>query len=179
MEDNKQKFSIFFWRVTSTHMISYFLMGLTASILLDYREAFANPPLSCFMRSTDSPWVAIGPVLQVVRGLIFSLVLWIFKEGFLNKKYGWAKLWGLVVGLSVLSTTGPAPGSIEGLIYTKIPVADQLKGYLEVIPQTLLFSLFLTYWYKRPKKVWTIISIVLMIIIVFLGTMGFWASTKS
>ena len=176
MQNEKLKFGIFFWRVTSSHVISYFIMGLIASFLLDYKVAFEQPPLSCFMRSIDSPWVAIGPVLQVVRGLIFSVVLWVFKESFLLEKYGWLKVWGLIVGLSVLSTTGPAPGSIEGMIYTKIPLMNQLKGYFEVIPQTLLFSLLLNYWYIKPKRAWNILSITLMVLIVLLCTMGLFVS---
>jgi membrane protein CcdC involved in cytochrome C biogenesis len=176
MEKEKLKFSIFFWRVTTTHVITYFIMGLIASILLNYKDAFEKPPMSYFMRSVDSPWVAIGPVLQVIRGLIFTIVLWFFKEKFLFEKYGWLKLWGLIVGLSILSTTGPAPGSIEGMIYTKIPLVDQFKGYFEVIPQTLFFSLFLNYWYIKPKKAWNIISVSLMIIIVLLCMMGLIAS---
>ena len=173
MEKGKLKFSTFFWRVTSSHVISYFIMGLIASTLLDYKEAFENPPLSYFMRPTDSPWVVAGPMLQVIRGLVFSIVLWYFKDSFLFRKYGWLKLWGLIVGLSVLSTTGPAPGSIEGMIYTTIPWIDQFKGYFEVIPQTLLFSIFLNCWYVKPKKAWNIVSVALMMIIFFLCTMGF------
>lgn len=176
MEKDKVKFSTFFWRVTSVHMITYFILGFIASLLLDYKEAFEKPPLSCFMRPVNSPWVAIGPLLQVFRGLIFSVSLWFFKESFLNKDYGWLKLWGLIVGLSILSTTGPAPGSIEGIIYTKLTLADQFKGYLEVIPQTLLFAIILNYWYTKPKKVWNVVSISMVTIIVFLCTMGLIAS---
>jgi hypothetical protein len=172
MEKDKLKFGTFLWRVTSSHMISYFSMGLVALVLLDYKAAFESPPMSYFMRSIDSPWVVAGPMLQVFRGLIFSLVLWIFKDVFLFKEYGWLKLWGLIVGLSILSTTGPAPGSIEGLIYTKIPLVAQLRGYIEVLPQTLLFSLFLYYWYKRPKMVWNILAIALLMILLFFSSMG-------
>jgi hypothetical protein len=178
MEKHKMTFGTFFWRVTSSHMISYFIMGIVASILLDYQHTFETPPLSYFMRPTDSPWIAAGPILQVVRGFIFAVVLWIFKDGFLYKRNGWLKLWGLIVGLSVLSTTGPAPGSIEGMIYTKIPLIDQLKGYLEVVPQTLLFSVFLFYWYRKPNKIWNIISITLIIILVFFCTLGFLAASE-
>ncbi|MBN2612614.1 MAG: hypothetical protein JXB00_13750 [Bacteroidales bacterium] len=177
MEYKRLKFINFFWKVTSSHMITYFLIGLIASVLLDYKEAFENPPMSFFMRPLNSPWVAIGPVLQVFRGLIFSIVLWFFKDIFLSKDYGWLKLWGLIVGLSILSTTGPAPGSIEGMIYTKIPIIDQLKGYLEVIPQTLLFSILLYYWSLKPNRAWNIISIILVAIIIILCTMGLLIST--
>jgi hypothetical protein len=65
MENRNLKFGTFFWRVSALHMITYFVIGLIASSLLNYKEAFANPPLSYLMRPTDSLWVAIGPVLQV------------------------------------------------------------------------------------------------------------------
>jgi len=120
MENENVKFGTFFWRISSSHMVTYFIMGILASTLLNYSEAFANPPLSYLMKPLDSPWVAIGPVLQIFRGLVFSIALWFFKDSFIYKEYGWAKLWLLIIGLSVLSTTGPTPGSIEGIIYTKI-----------------------------------------------------------
>ncbi len=178
MENINLKFGTFFWRVSSSHMISYFVMGIIASSLLNYKEAFADPPLSYLMKPVDSSWVAIGPVLQIFRGLVFSVSLWFFKDSFLYKEHGWAKLWLLIIGLSILSTTGPTPGSIEGLIYTNIPVISQIRGYFEVIPQTLLFSLFLYYWYKKPKRLWNILSIVLVSLMVILCTLGLLASKQ-
>jgi len=153
-------------------MITYFAMGLFAMAVLDYEKAFDTPPLSYLMKPVDSPWVAAGPILQVVRGLVFAVSLWYFRSNFLNADYGWLKLWGLLVGLAVLSTVGPAPGSIEGMIYTKIPIDTQLRGYIEAVPQTLLMSLGMHYWYRRPGKGWNIISIVLVAIIVLLCVAG-------
>jgi len=168
----KIKFPVFFWRITSSHMISYFIMGIIAATTLNYRELFESNNLSCLMRPFDSPLIFAGPSLQVIRGLIFSLALWYFKDVFLFRKYGWLKLWVLVVGLSILSTTGAAPGSIEGMIYTKIPILDQMKGYFEVMPQTLAFSAMVFYWFKHPKRVWNIVSIVIVSLIVFFGAMA-------
>lgn len=155
----------FLWRVTSSHMISYFLAGIFAYNLINYQVLFETPPFSSFMKPMNSIAVAVGPGLQFIRGIIFSIALWPFKETFLNTKYGWLKLWGLLIGLSIFSTTAAAPGSIEGFIYTTIPVEKQVIGYLEVIPQTLLFSIMVYYWYKTPKKAWDIISIVLVSLI--------------
>jgi hypothetical protein len=176
MEKQDSTFGQFFWRVSSSHMISYFLMGIIAATVLDYKGSFDTPPLSYLMKPVDSPWVAVGPILQILRGLVFSLALWYFRKGFLHATYGWLKLWGLILGLSVLSTTGPASGSIEGIIYTKIPIASQLSGYFEILPQTLLFSLSVFYWYEKPKKLWTILSIILVSIIVLLCLLGWLAS---
>ena len=178
MRTNDLRFSTFFWRISSSHIITYFIMGIIAASILDYKEIFENPPLSYLMKPINSPWVAVGPILQIFRGLIFSIALWFFKDNFLFKKYGWLKLWGLIVGLSILSTAGPTPGSIDGLIYTKIPVISQLKGYIEVLPQTLFFSLLVFYWYEKPKKLWNVLSVILVSIIIILCTLGLVASKQ-
>lgn len=160
-----KEFGILFWRITSSHLITYSLAGIYAYHFLHYQDLFETPPFSYFMKPMDSWAVAAGPSLQVIRGLIFTIVLWAFREVFLNTKYGWLKLWGLLLGLSILSTTAAAPGSVEGFIYTTIPVREQIVGYLEVMPQTLLFSLMVYYWYKKPNKAWNVVSIVLVVII--------------
>lgn len=150
-------------------MITYFVMGVIATNLLNYQEVFESTES---LRAYDSPWIAAGAGLQVIRGLIISLALWYFKESFLYQKYGWLKLWGLMAGLTILSTASASPGSIEGFIYTNIPVVDQIKGYIEVIPQVGFFSLLVCYWYERPKKIWNILSIVLVSLIVLMSLMG-------
>ncbi|MCK5700512.1 MAG: hypothetical protein KAI29_05140, partial [Cyclobacteriaceae bacterium] len=139
MKNQQFKFGTFFWRMASSQIVTYMVMGIIASNLLNYKEVFDS---SETLRAYDSPWIAAGPSLQVFRGLIFALALWYFKDNFLFQKHGWLKLWGLIVGLSILSTTAAAPGSVEGFIYTTIPFIDQVKGYLEVVPQVGLFSFF-------------------------------------
>jgi hypothetical protein len=176
MENQQYHFGKFFWRITAAHMVTYMIMGMFAASLLDYQYIFDSSLMSCFYRPFNSPWIAAGPGLQIFRGLAFALALWYFKESFLHKKYGWLKLWGLLVGLAILSTAGAAPGSIEGFIYTKIPVADQIIGYLEVVPQTGFFALFVCYWYENPKRIWNIISIVLVLLIVLMSFLGALAS---
>jgi len=169
MEKHNNSFVQFFWRVSATHMISYFFMGVLASTMLDYKEVFDN---SSYFRPYDSPWIAAGPMLQVIRGLVFALALWFFKESFLIQKFGWLKLWGLVVGLSILSTCAAATGSIEGFIYTKIPWSDQAMGYFEIVPQTGLFAFLLCAWYNSPKRIWNILAIISVSLICLMSLMG-------
>ena len=165
-------FGIFCWRITSSHVITYFLMGLLASQILNYQELFETPPFSSFMKPLSSKAIAAGPALQLIRGLIFSLALWAFRDVFLKTKNGWLKLWGLLVGLSILSTTAAGPGSVEGFIYTTIPIEKQVIGYLEVLPQTLLFSLLVYYWYQKPGKAWNIVAGVLVGLILLMSGMA-------
>ncbi len=175
-ENQKTSWVQFWWRVSACHIITYFIAGILALNLLDYREAFVKTMLSAFMRPTDSPWVAAGPSLQIIRGIVFALALWPVKDFFLKTNRGWFKLWLIFLGFAVFGTAGPTPGSIEGLIYTKLPLSYHLLGLPEVIFQTLLFSLAFFYWYQKPAKKWNVLMgigvgfIILMSIAgVFLG----------
>jgi hypothetical protein len=165
-------FGIFLWRITASHIISYFIAGVLAYYFLNYHELLHTPPFSYFMKPMDATSVQIGPSLQFIRGFIFSTALWPFRDVFLKTKSGWLKLWMLLLGLCILSTSAAAPGSVEGFIYTNIPFEKQVVGYFEVMPQTLLFSLMIFFWYKKPVRTWNIVSIVLLVIIFAFGVIA-------
>jgi hypothetical protein len=63
-------------------------------------------------------------------------------------------MWVVLLVVGVIDTFGPAPGSIEGVIYTIIPIGVQLKGLTEVIVQTLVLSVVLAYWVNHSSKKW-------------------------
>jgi hypothetical protein len=136
------------------HTVTYFAAGIAAHTLGDYEQTFSEPPLSYFMRPTSDPWVMAGPLFQPLRGLIFALALYPFRKTLFGTKNGWVLLWWLLVALGILSTFGPAPGSIEGMIYTIIPPLSQILGLWEVVLQSLLLSVILCYWVNHPEKKW-------------------------
>jgi hypothetical protein len=142
------------FKAAATHTITYMLMGVLASTLLDYKAVFARPDMACWMRPLDDPMIMFGPLMQPLRGLVFALVLYPFRELLFARDRGWLVLWALLVGLGIVNTYGPTPGSLEGMLYTVIPVPDQLKGYLEVVPQAGLFSFLLVHWVRHPEKRW-------------------------
>jgi hypothetical protein len=141
-------------RTIVVHTITYFLMGLLASTLLGYARSFAAPWMACWMRQLDDPMVVAGPLFQPLRGLIFALAFYPLRGVLFGRKNGWLVMWWLLVALGILSTFGPAPGSVEGMLYTVIPIPQQLSGWLEVIPQALLLSAILFYWVRHPQKRW-------------------------
>lgn len=167
-------FRVFLWRVIALHMITYFLVGLIAFNIFSYSTLYASGHLKYFMKPIDSLWVAAGPALQILRGILFAIILWPFKTIFLSEKYGWLKLWLLFVGLAILGTAGPSPGSMEGMIYTNLSFQEHISGMPEVLLQTLLFSLSLFFWYKKPSKFLNIISIILVMLILLMSVMGFY-----
>lgn len=135
------------------HTVTYVIAGILAYNLGGYEEAFSRPPLSCFMRPTSDPWIMTGPLFQPLRGIIFALALYPFREVIVARR-GWLKLWWLLLALGVFSTFGPAPGSVEGLVYTVIPLRDQLVGLWEVVLQSFLLAIILWYWLNHPEKRW-------------------------
>ena len=145
-------FKAFTWRVVSLHTLTYFLLGLAAFLILDYRQAYETTELRYLMRPTTSPWVAAGPALQPVRGFLFALVLYPFAGYFVRKSNGALLLWSLFLGLAILGTAGPSPGSLEGMLFTKLPLKLHLFGLPEVFLQTLLFSFGLVFWCRKPAR---------------------------
>lgn len=146
------------WSVTLktivVHTVTYFVAGILAFTLFDYATTFTDPRLGGFLRPTDAPIVAAGPAFQVVRGLMFGLVFYLLREPLFAQPRGWLTLWLMLVVVGIFATFGPAPGSVEGLIYTTLPVGLQLGGLIEVIGQALLLSTVLFYWVNHPEKRW-------------------------
>ena len=154
MSNNQPRLSTLAVKTIVVHTVTYFFMGALASTFLNYAERFARPEMACWMRQLDDPLIMAGPLLQPIRGLIFALAFYPLREILFGRKNGWLMMWWLLVALGILSTFGPAPASVEGMIYTVIPIADQLTGWLEVVPQALLLSVILFYWVNHPKKKW-------------------------
>jgi len=103
--------------------------------------------------------ISMGAVLigQMIRGLLLGIVIWWMKDSIIGRKWGWLKLWAILVILGIFNTYGPAHGSIQGMIYLApiedMPVSMSL-GILEVMAQPLLFSIVVTFQRKRHLFIW-------------------------
>ena len=161
----------FVWRITASHTIAYMIAGVFALIVLQYDKIFGVGTLS-FMRPTNSVWVAAGPGLQVIRGVLLSFFLFPFRTIFFETKNGWIKFWLLSFGLSYFLTISAATGSFEGFIYTTIPMKYHFIGIPEILLYLTLFTFFMWRWYKRPKKIFNIISFILVSLILLMSFMG-------
>lgn len=165
---------LFIWRIASAHVIAYFLAGVLALTVMAYGEWFAAGSIAGLMRPVDSPWVAMGPALQILRGMVIALVLYPFREVFLLSRNGWLKLWLLIVGLCYISTIGPTFGSFEGYIYTQASLAEHLLGIPEMMIYTFLFSFSVCGWYRKPRKAWTVLSMIGVVLIMVMSGLGVW-----
>ncbi len=141
-------------KTIAVHTVTYVIAGVLAFTLGDYERTFSEPPLSYFMRPTSDLLVMAGPLFQPLRGVIFALAFYPFRQVLFARPRGWLTVWWLLLALGILSTFGPAPGSVEGVIYTIIPPIDQMLGLWEVVLQSLLFAVVLWYWVNHPEKRW-------------------------
>jgi hypothetical protein len=162
------------------HTVTYFAMGALAFWLFDYAELYAQPDLAGTMRSTDDPLIMAGTLFQPLRGFVFALVVFPVREIVFARPRGWLVLWGLFVGLGIVSTFGPAPGSIEGLVYTVISVPHQLLGVIEVILQSLLLAVGVVYWVNHPEKRWlNRLMFIAFAMVILLPVLGLVAGPRS
>jgi len=172
--EKKANLVLYFWQIIYAHTIAYFVAGLFAIVVINYKELYSKDTISLIMLSVDTPIVALGPFLQIFRGIIIALILLPLRKTFFEEKNGLLKLGLVIVGLSLLSTIGPTMGSFDGYIYTKIPYMYQILGYPEAILYILLFIGILTISIKYAhKRIITILSIVFMVLISLMSIMGY------
>ncbi len=89
-------------------------------------------------------------------------------------------LWVLFVALGIVSTFGPSPGSIEGLIYTVISVPHQLLGLIEVVIQAGLLAFGVVYGVNHPEKRWlNRLMLVVFALVILLPLAGLLAGPRS
>ena len=172
--ENKSDLVKYFWRIVYAHTIAYFFAGIFAVLVVNYKELYSKETVSLIMLPVNTPIVALGPLLQIFRGIIIALILLPLRKIFFEEKNGLLKLGLIIIGLSLLSTIGPTMGSFDGYIYTKIPYMYQILGYPEAIVYVALFIgiLWVSIKYAR-KKIVTILSIIITALICLMSIMGY------
>lgn len=141
MKNEKVKFVM---KATVAHFVSYLICGLIFSKLFNYEVLFKLDNVQYFMRDAYGNSSLIGPFVQILRGAIIGCILLILKDNVLKKKNSWLYFWIIFAGLGIICTPGAAPASIEGIVYSQLPLEFHLKTAPELIVQTLLFSLWVT-----------------------------------
>lgn len=155
------------------HTVTYFVVGIIVFNLLDYPARFAEPIVRELMRPTDDPLVMAGPLFQPIRGLLFGIVFSLLREVLFARKNGWLILWITLAFLGIFSPFGPVSGSIEGMVYTKLPIPGQLVGLIEVLAQSFLLAVVTFYWVRHREKRWlSWVLVGLFVIILLLTTLG-------
>jgi hypothetical protein len=77
----------------------------------------------------------------------------------------------MLVAVGIFSTFGPTPGSVEGMIYTTLPIRGQLFGLIEVLLQSLLLSVVTAFWVSHANLRWLnwVLGILFIIVLLLPG----------
>lgn len=139
-----KKHITFILHFTVIHFATYFVIGLITFFseihALAYYEHHPLEMVSQYFRNSNSLLVMAGPLLQIPRGILLAIALFPIRQSILEKKVGWIYLWLLFLVFAILAPSGAAPGSIEGVIYTKLPAKFHMLYLPELFIQTALCS---------------------------------------
>ena len=102
----------FILKTTGVHILTYILCGIIFSTIFSYHSLFTMDGVDGFMKEVGGSSTLLGPLVQVIRGILFGVVLLLFKDTLIGKKYGWLKLWAI---LSII-------GIINSLYIVKCPI---------------------------------------------------------
>ena len=147
-------FTTIMLKTAAVHTVTYFVVGILSFLFLDYTAKYADPAVANFLRQTDHPLVAAGPFFQILRGTLFGIAFYALRESIFPQKRGWLTLWLALVIIGIFSPFGAAPSSIEGMIYTKLPVWFHILNFPEIFIQSGLLAFLSHYWINHPEKRW-------------------------
>ena len=139
----------FLGRFTLLHVVTYVFFGFVFMYISNYAAAFQTPALRDYMRPLDDPILALGIPLQIPRGALLALALFPFRPVIVAGQWGWLKLWGVMWMLMGIGAVVAAPGTLEGLVYTKFGFGNPFVGLPEITCQMLAFSWLLYVWERR------------------------------
>jgi hypothetical protein len=160
-------------KTAAVHVVTYFIVGVLSFLFLDYTSKYADPAVANLVRQTDHPLVAAGPFFQILRGLLFGIAFFALRESIFPYKRGWLTLWLTLVILGIFSPFGAAPSSIEGMIYTVLPVWFHVVNFPEIFIQSGLLAFITHYWVNHPETRWLNWSLgIVTTIVVLLSLMG-------
>ena len=151
-------FFIFYIKVALIHTLTYFIFGLLFSNIFDYSTVYSYNVVNNFMRNFDSPLILLGPFLQPIRAIFITIALYPIRN-IIATKLGFLKLWIILVFIGIIATPAASPSSLEGIIYTQLPIEYHLMLLPELLLQTFTFSLLL----------WAVLKIIFSLIFALFG----------
>ncbi|MFW9904041.1 MAG: hypothetical protein ACFFFH_06885 [Candidatus Thorarchaeota archaeon] len=145
----------FILRFILIHVLTYALVGVTAFTVFNYTTNFKSSEiLSSLMRPTDSTIVQMAIFFQIGRGCLLAIPFVPMKFQLCTAKYGWLTIFGFLFILTGIGSVITGPGSIEGMIYTSLPLTVHIgAGFIEITIQMLIFASVIWRWERKIQGI--------------------------
>jgi hypothetical protein len=139
---------VFLIGVIVAQVATYYFAGLIAFLGLGSAQYYPPSPNAISFLREVPPFSVIIPA-AVLRGLLFGLVLYPFRERILEL----GRVRGALSASAVIFIAGyvaASGGIIERAVYYKpLPLGFVLITFTEILIQALLFGQVLLYWMKK------------------------------
>lgn len=152
MNGSQPSFRSILYRTVVTHTVTYFAVGVAASLLLGYADQMIRSDVAPIVRKMTDPVLIASPLFQPLRAAFFAVVFYLLRDVLFNNRKGWLILWSMLVVFGILAPFSASWGGLEGMILFNLPLGDHLAGWPEVFTQTLLLSVLLTFWVDHPQS---------------------------
>ena len=139
----------FLSRFTILHVLTYVLAGIVFMEIQDYETAFETMAAFELYRPLDGMVGLFVFPTQIVRGLLFGLLLLPLYDRIFRESHGWLYLFGLFWGITLMGSPNAIQGLFESLVTS--PVSETLLGTAEVTVQMALFSVLIWWWERRSN----------------------------
>jgi len=145
-----KRFSFFACRVVIVHTVTYMVAGWIA-YSLQWGGTYGGEALQWYMRDPNSQYVQTWFVpAQILRGIILAVAFYPFLSRIMEiRRWGWLTV---ASGYLLIGTLAGSSGTIESIVYTKVPASFHLATLPEVALQGLMFGYLLFLWQRRAKE---------------------------
>jgi hypothetical protein len=149
---NQTNFKGYIIRFTLVHLFTYWVVGGFFYELSGYNDALESMEIFKLWRPLENlPAVLMVFFGQIFRGTLLALLLYPYYKFYIGKKRGWALLYLLMIGLTILGS----PLFLTEFIDFNGSIAEFIKslavGIPEIFSQMLVFSLLFFYWQRKAE----------------------------
>lgn len=139
-------------RFTLVHLFTYWVVGGIFYELSGYNNALETMEIFKLWRPMESLQTVLLVFFgQIFRGSLLALLLYPFYENYIERKSGWALLYLLMIGLTILGS----PLFLTEFIDFNGSIAEFIKslavGIPEIFSQMLVFSLLFFFWQRKAE----------------------------
>jgi hypothetical protein len=139
-------------RFTLVHLFTYWVVGGIFYELSGYNDALETMEIFKLWRPLENlPAVLLVFFGQIFRGSLLAFLLYPYYENYIARKRGWALLYLLMIGLTILGS----PLFLTEFIDFNGSIAEFIKslavGIPEIFSQMLVFSLLFFFWQRKAE----------------------------